>query len=175
MNTTGRLVDAKMVNNKPVISLELDSDAGLTELLEKDLLRIEVKKYRAKRSLNANAYMWVLVGEIAEKIGEPRTAVYHKAIEEAGVMKPFVVRSEIADEVQEMLTDVKPQGTGNFALVGASRKGWTEVYFYEGSSNYDTEQMSRLIDYIVGEAKDLGIDTMTPEEIERLKAEWESQ
>lgn len=175
MNTTGRLLEARMQNGKPVISLQIDSDAGLTEILDKELLKIEIKKYNTKRSLNANAYMWVLIGEIAEKTNEPRTAIYRQAIQEAGVMKPLLVRNEIADGVQDTLTDVKPTGTGNFALLGASRKGWTEVYFYIGSSNYDTKEMSRLIDYIVSEAKDLGIDTLTPSELERMKAEWEGQ
>lgn len=175
MKTTGRLKGAKVISGKPVISLEVDSDAGLTELLEGDLLDIEIKKHRAKRSLTANAYMWVLIGEIAEKTDEPRTAIYRQAIQEAGVMKSLVVREEIANEVQDYLTDVKPSGTGDFALLGGTRKGWTEVYLYIGSSKYDTKEMARLIDYIVGECKELGIDTITPEELERLKAEWQVQ
>lgn len=175
MNTTGRLLEAKMVNGKPVVSLQVDSDAGITELLEGDLLRIEVKKYKAKRSLTANAYMWVLLNEIAQKTGEPRTEVYRQAIMDAGVMKPLVVKEKIVDEVLPMLTDVKPTGTGDFALEGHTKNGWTEVYLYIGSSKYNTEEMSRLIDYIVTEAKALGIDTMTPEELERMKTEWGSQ
>lgn len=175
MKTTGRLKGATFENGHPIVSFEIDSDAGITELMQGDLLDIEAKKHKSKRSLNANAYMWVLIGEIAKKTGEPRTAIYREAIQEAGVMKTLVVKSNIADDVQDTLTDVKPSGTGNFAIIGATRKDWTEIYFYIGSSNYDTAEMSRLIDYIVSEAKDLGIDTMTPEEIERLKAEWQVQ
>lgn len=172
MKTTGVLKAAVFENGKPVVSFAVDSDAGIVELFQGDLLDIEVRKHKSKRSLNANAYMWVLIGEIASKTGEPRTEIYRQAIQDAGVMKPLVVKEEIAQEVINMLTDVKPTGTGDFALAGATRKGWTEIYLYIGSSKYNTEEMSRLIDYVVTEAKGLNIDTMTPEEIERLKAQW---
>lgn len=164
-----------MRDGKIIVSFEVDSDAGITELMEKDLLDITAKKHRSKRSLTANSYMWVLIGQIAEKTEEPRTEIYRQAIQEAGVMKPLVVREEIAKEVQSTLTDVKPTGTGDFALLGATRNGWTELYLYIGSSKYNTKEMARLIDYIVDECRPLGIDTMTKDEIERLKQEWRNQ
>ena len=172
MKTTGTLKAARFEDGKAVVSFAVDSDEGITELMQGEILDIEVKRHRAKRSQNANSYMWVLIGEIAAKTGEPRTEIYRQAIQEAGVMKPLVVRSEIAQSVTTMLTDVKPTGTGDFALQGATKNGWTEIYFYIGSSKYNTEEMSRLIDYIVVECKELGIDTMTPEELERIKAQW---
>lgn len=172
MNTTGKLYKTMMHEGKPIISLQVDSDAGLTELLEGALLSIKIEKYHAKRSLNANSYMWVLIGEIAKKTGEPRSEIYRHAIMEAGVMKTLVVKEELASEVTSYLTDVKPSGTGDFALTGHTLKGWTEVYLYIGSSKYNTKEMARLIDYVVEECKPLGIDTMTPDEIERLKAAW---
>jgi hypothetical protein len=46
------------------------------------------------------------------------------------------------------------------------------VRLYKGSHLYDTKEMSRLIDYIVEEAKDLGIETMTPDDVARMKASW---
>ena len=175
MNTTGKLFETQFIDGKPVISFTVDSDAGLTELMQGDLLSIKVEKYRAKRSLNANAYLWVLIDKIAEKTGEPRSEIYRHAIMEAGVINPLVVKQDIARDVITMLTNTKPSGTGDFALEGATKKGWTEIYFYVGSSKYNTAQMSRLVDYIVDECKPLGIDTLTPDEIERLKKEWQSQ
>lgn len=175
MNTTGKLYDTRIADGKPVIAFSVDSDAGLTELLTGDLLTIKVEKYRAKRSLTANAYLWTLIGKIAEKTGEPRTAIYRHAITEAGVMNALVVREEIASKVVSMLTNLKPSGTGDFALEGDTKKGWTEIYFYLGSSKYNTAEMARLIDYVVDECAPLGIDTIPPDEIARLKNEWASQ
>lgn len=172
MNTTGTLHGATMANGKIIISFAVDSDAGLTELMQGDLLDIKATKHRASRSLSANAYMWVLIGEIAEKTGEPRSEIYRHAIQEAGVVKPLAVKADIAQSVTNMLTDVKPSGTGDFALTGATKNGWTEIYLYVGSSKYNTAEMSRLIDYVVDECKELGIDTKTPEEISGLLERW---
>lgn len=87
-------------------------------------------------------------------------------------IRVFLLMEELASEVTSYLSDVKPSGTGDFALTGHTLKGWTEVYLYIGSSKYNTKEMARLIDYVVEECKPLGIDTMTPDEIERLKAAW---
>ena len=46
------------------------------------------------------------------------------------------------------------------------------VRAYYGSSQYNTKQMSRLIDMVVEGAKELGIETLTPEELARIKEEW---
>ena len=42
-----------------------------------------------------------------------------------------------------------------------------------GSHTYDTKEMSRLIDGAVYEAKQLGIEVLPPDELERMKATWE--
>lgn len=48
----------------------------------------------------------------------------------------------------------------------------TDVVAYYGSSTYDTDEMARLIDEIVNEAKELGIETMPPEELDCLIKSW---
>ena len=172
MITTGKLHGATMQNGQIVLSFAVDSDAGLTELMQGDLLDIKVEKHREKRSLDANAYMWVLIDKLAKKIGEPKSAVYRHAIEEAGVMKTVVVKEDISAEVSKYLTDTKPAGTGDFAVCGATRNGWTELFIYIGSSKYNTKEMATLIDYVVMECKEQDIETRTPEEIEDMIKRW---
>ena len=172
MTTTGKLHGATIADGKKVISFEVDSDAGLTELMQGDMLDIKAEKHRTKRSLDANAYMWVLIDRLSKAIGLPKSEVYKQSIMEAGVMKTAVVKANIATDVANYLTDTKPSGTGDFALVGATRKDWTELYIYIGSSKYNTKEMSQLIEYIVDECKEQGIETKTPEEIAELIARW---
>lgn len=45
---------------------------------------------------------------------------------------------------------------------------------YYGSSQYNTKQMSRLIDEIVSDCKEHGIETLTPNELARMKEEWDA-
>lgn len=46
---------------------------------------------------------------------------------------------------------------------------------YYGSSTYNTRQMSRLIDNLVQDCKAVGVETLTPAELARLKGAWTSE
>ena len=77
---------------------------------------------------------------------------------------------------------VKPQAVGmlmqeyrlcrDLGEITVNGKTGHQIQAYFGSSQYDTKQMSRLIDGIVGECEDLGIETMTPGELAMLKEGW---
>ena len=53
-------------------------------------------------------------------------------------------------------------------------KGYTKIVAYYGTSTYDTKEMSRFLDEIVSEAKELGIQVETPEQIAEMKSLWSS-
>ena len=58
-------------------------------------------------------------------------------------------------------------------IMGDSKiEGYVNVRSYYGSSQYDTAQMSRLIDLIVQECRQQGIETATPQELARYKEAW---
>ena len=141
------------------------------ELRDKEL-DIEIKRHRNRRSLDANAYAWVLIGKIAEKIGQPPVAVYRATIRDvAGNSDPFTMKSEVVDK---FIGAWQKHGLGWIAEVLAEAKtpGYTHVVAYYGSSTYDTAQMSRLIDLLVSECKELSIETRPPQEIEALMSAW---
>lgn len=131
----------------------------------------DIQKSRKKRSLDANAYMWVLCGKIAAAVGIPSEEVYRRAIRDAGEFTPRPIR---ADAVEEFSRIWAAKGTGWFVDVLDDSKlpGYKLVRAYNGSSTYDTRQMSRLIDYVVQDAKALGIETMTERELSLLKEGW---
>ena len=131
----------------------------------------EIVPKRKKRSLDANAYLWVIVGKIAEAVGIPAEEVYRNAIRDAGEYTPLPIR---ADVVEEFSRKWAQGGTGWFidVLDDSKLQGYKLVRAFYGSSTYDTKQMSRLIDSVVQDAKALGIETLTPFELDRLKEEW---
>ncbi|MBQ6501211.1 MAG: hypothetical protein IJI87_07555 [Mogibacterium sp.] len=134
---------------------------------------IEVKKHRQRRSLDANAYLWVLADKIAEKAEITATDVYRKAIHDVGTFQYVAVHQDKSADVQRMWEGF---GVGWIAEEEpCSIPGSVNLKLYAGSSAYDTKQMSRLIDYIVDEAKGLEIETMTPDELARIKSEWRAQ
>jgi hypothetical protein len=130
-----------------------------------------LKEYRKKRSLDANAYLWVLCQKISEVIRNTKEFVYQDAIKNVGQFDFFPLRN---DAVETFLHRWNCRGMGWFAEEFEDSKlaGYKKIIAYYGSSVYDTREMSVLIDYIVNEAKELDIETMTPQELALLKSRW---
>lgn len=171
MQFTGKFSEITLdyITDKPKITFYINEKQALEQLYEiKDLdkLSIEAKKYRAKRSLNANAYAWELITQIANELRCSKEEVYMKMLEDYG---------------QSMMIPVpkgeKPDGYFKYyiyetsSLLNGKEADWYKVL--KGSSEFDTREMSILIDGIVSEAKELGIETMTPDDLMRLKEGWE--
>lgn len=157
------------------VLLEL-KETSLDELrlLEPLDLSIELKKYRAKRSLDANAYFHVLVGKIAQKTKCSLQYVKNELIGRYG-------QQEFVDgKVALLTTQITPDKMAeqeylHTVLVNISERKDKTFYSYKimrGSHTYNTKEMSTLIDGTVQEAKDLDIETLTPVELERMMQAW---
>lgn len=143
----------------------------LTLLQDKRYL-IEIKEYREKRSLDANAYFWTMADKLAAATGIPKTEVYRQAIKEIGGNSETVCVLEKAAD--KLCSGWEHNGAGWITQRDNSKiEGCVNVTLYYGSSSYDKGQMARLIDNIVQDCKAVGIETLTPFELERLKDRWE--
>ena len=126
----------------------------------------EIKEYRKKRSLNANSYAWVLCGAIANVLGSTKEEVYKKVIREVGEFEVVPIRR---DAVEKFIKIWRSKGLGWLCDAKPSKlEGFVNVTVYYGSSVYDTQQMSRLINSLVEEAKILGIVTLDELKIKEL-------
>lgn len=144
-----------------------------SELSQCEKLSIKIDKFREKRSLDANAYCFVLIGKLAEKLSIPVETIYRSAVKEIGGNYEVVC---VQNEAVEKLCDGwSRNGLGwQTDTMPSKLEGCTNVVLYYGSSTYDTAQMSRLINIIVEECKEQGIETRTPEEIANLISLWGS-
>lgn len=170
----GRLVELGFsMEGKQRLTLELDADfrSEYEELKDGDI-DISVKKYRKKRSLDANAYCWVLVDKIAQKRGMDKTEVYRHAIKEIGGVSEAVCIQNRAVMAMKQLW--KKNGLGwQVDELPSKIPGCTTLILYKGSSEYDTKQMSTLIDSLVQDAQSIGIETKSQEEINSLIEQYE--
>lgn len=127
----------------------------------------DIKKHRERRSLNANAYCWALIGKIADALSASKDEIYILMLKRYGQHEFVSVISDI---------DVKGyfkyyETAGKSYLQG---KEFTHYRVFKGSSEYDSREMAILIDGIISEAKELEIETLPPTEIERLKTLWKN-
>ena len=133
----------------------------------------EIKEYRKKRSLDANAYAWTLIGKLAAKLSTDGVVitpdqVYREAIRDVGGNYEVIpIRDDALERWQQIWT---AKGLGWVCeVIGKSKiDGYTNTRCFFGSSVYDSAQMTRLISIIVDECKAVGVETMTPEELESL-------
>lgn len=130
----------------------------------------EVKERKKKRSLNANSYCWVLLGKIADVIGSTKEEVYREYITHKGIFRVVTIDEKAT---QTFIKAWESQGLGWVCNTSKSKyEGFIDVIAYYGTSSYNTKQMAHFIDYVVEEAKHLEIETLTPDEIARLKDLW---
>lgn len=125
-------------------------------------LAVEIKEYRKKRSLDANAYMWEICEEIARAVGHAcREDIYRKAIREVGFYETIYV-SPIA--VSKFVENWNAKGIGWQAVPEDYRyQGLVPVTAYFGTSSYNSDEMARVIEWLRMEAEGLGLDVDTPE------------
>lgn len=176
---TGRIANISFsFEGRPVVTLELferrNAPAIMNKLLElkgEESLAFKISKHKKKRSLDANAYCFVLIGKIAEKTGIPKTEVYRKAVKEIGGNYDVVcVQNKAVDSLRETW---EKNGLGwQTETMDSKIEGCTNIVLYYGSSTYDTETMSRLIDNIVQDCKALGIETKSEVELNSLLEGW---
>lgn len=132
---------------------------------------VSVDKHREKRSKDANAYMWELIGRIAEVIGAtPRDVYRRQIIDSNGRYDPLLVYPESFGRLKEAW---ESKGIGWIAeRMDTADNGMVIVNCYYGSSTYTSGEMSRLIDSVIAECRELGIETMPPAELERLLSSY---
>ena len=164
-------------NVKPELVISITSREPLLHLPELDealakekLLDVEIKVHREKRSLNANAYLWVLLSKLAEALNTNKDELYLLMLERYGIFTHIIVKPEAVDKVMQTWRTVR-----NLGGIHIGGKIGVQLQCYFGSSTYNTKEMATLIDGIVGECKEMGIEALPSDEIEAMKAEWGRQ
>lgn len=133
---------------------------------------LSLKKQRQGRSLDANAYAWVLIGKLAEKLNLGVIEVYRNIIQDFTSYIIVPVREDLTDKWKYIWSS---KGVGWLTEdLGECRtiEGFRYMKSHYGSSTFDTKEMSQFIDLIIEECKAQGIEHLPPEEINKLKQEW---
>lgn len=162
-------------NGKPIITLEMNERTDALKMVDSlhsaDVLSIKIGKKQNRRSLDANAYCWVLISKLAEKLNISKTEIYRAAIKEIGGNCDTVCVQDKA--VKSLCDGWERNGIGWQTDTFPSKiEGCTNVTLYYGSSTYDTAQMCRLINLILEECRQVGIETKSAEEIDSLLGQW---
>ena len=170
----GRIAElSRSIEGKPRVTFEVDTFDELRGMEEKDLT-IEVRIRRQKRSQNANAYFHVLVGKIADRLQISKARAKNimlgkygqREITNEGPLIISIINSVDMAEREDIHT--QPIGYGE-----AGGHDFVHYAIIKPSHLYDTQEMAHLIDGTVEDAKELGIETLSENEIRRMEAAWQ--
>lgn len=167
----GRLLGLELgYDGHQTLTVELDGDfRDQYDALHDADVDIEIKRWHKKRSSDANRMLWGICDKIAQATGLTKEDVYRRNIREVGVYTPLPIREDAVDTFKAIWSE---HGVGWFCDVVDNSKlpGYKLVFAYQGSSTYDSKQMSRLIDAVVQDAQAVGVETITPEDLASLEA-----
>lgn len=179
MKFTGRIKEIflDLFSKQAVLTLYVNEDIReeYERLKDKEKLSVEIKQYRERRSLDANAYFHVLAGKIADVLSISKPRSKNILIGRYGQPELLDDGSPAIMKTNIPVSQMMEQETLHCYPCGSKIESGQELVFYRiyrGSHTYDTKEMSVLIDGTVEEAKDLGIETMTPDQIKEMKQKW---
>lgn len=156
------------IDKRQLLTLELSDDFTQSyDNLKDKTLNIEIKEHKQKRSLNANALLWKLCNEIGNKLRLSKEEIYLNMLKHYGQSEIISVRADV--DVNGYFKYFEEIGQGKI-----NGKNFTHYKIFKGSSEYDTQEMSILLDGVVQEAKEQGIQVLSASELDLIKREWGS-
>lgn len=140
---------------------------------------MEVKEYREGRSLSANGLYWSLIGKLSDALKISKPNMHNKMLRRYGqaeiidgkLVYIYVLDTEEAEQ-KSLEADTYHIRPTSHTREGNDGKTYRIYTLLRGSSTYNTKEMSVLIDGVIDECKNVGIETMTEEQLSLLKEEW---
>ena len=130
-------------------------------------LKVDIKQYMKRRSLDANAMLWAILNKMAIEMGTTKDEVYLEVLDRYGVFTHIVVKPDVVEKVKK-----EWKLTRELGAVEINGKKGIQLQCYFGSSSYDSKEFSVLLDGVIGEARELGIETITEAEKNSLISAW---
>lgn len=162
---------------KMVLTLEVDSTPDLEAIRGRDL-RLELTQWRERRSLNANAYFHVLCGKIAERAAESLTEAKNQLVSDYGTLERLesgkVMTITMLDEIDWRKVEGMHLHPTQAIKEMEDGRLYRAYLVMKPTHLLDTKEMAQLIDGTIREAQELGIETLTPAELERMKQSWKA-
>lgn len=172
MECNGKITDIAVdyKTKRTRITIETNTKAEFFEDIRQVDSLVVIKKHREKRSHDANAYLWVLIKKLSIAIEITPEEIYKQSVRETSNYQVYGAKK---DSVEKMIKVWESNGKGwTCEIIPAKTENIVNIKAYYGSSAYDSKEMKALLDIIIDKCKEQNIETITPEEAERLANEW---
>lgn len=159
-----------LVTGRWMVTFEIHSLPSLDDISGGDIQRISAVRHRNKRSKNANALLWECLGRIASTLRTDKWSVYLQMLKRYGEYTYVCVKPKAVEMLKRQWRECEEIGT-----IDINGQAAVQMLCYYGSSTYDTRQFSVLLDGVISEMKEMGLDTPTSEQMKQALDAWEKQ
>lgn len=150
----------------------------LSEFIQEDtkILTIQINKNeeivvkKKKKSKNQNSYFWELLQELCQEMNLNLIEEYRKRVKELGICQTFELNNENVPSFIHLWED---RGIAWFTEIVEQGANKTIINAYYGSSSYSSKQMNRLLDNLIQDCKEVGIQTIDELELENLRRNYD--
>ena len=175
MEFTGRLanVSKDWQTGQFNITFTVNDNAAISEIDKiKDCEKLSIKavKHRERRSLDANGLLWLCLGRIAEALRTDKWEVYLQMLKRYGQYTYICVKPKMVESVKAQWRECEV--VGNVDINGQEA---VQMLCYFGSSTYNTKEFSVLLDGVISEMNEMGLETPASEDMRRALDQWEKQ
>jgi hypothetical protein len=174
MECTGTIKDISRdwITNQLNITLSINEKNAISEIdkLKDDKLSIKITKYRKKRSLDANGLLWSMLGQIAAVLRTDKWEVYLQMLKRYGKYTYICVKPNVIDAVKAQWRECEIVGE-----IEVNGKKAIQMLCYFGSSTYNTQEFSVLLDGVISEMQEIGLQAPTSAEMRQALERWEKQ
>ena len=172
MQTTGNIIalSKDWKTNKLLINLQVDDcpTEEVQELAQCEKLSIEIKKYRKKRSLDANGLLWHCLGEIASVLRTDKWDIYLQMLKRYGKYTYICVKPAVVEAMKAQWRECEVVGE-----IDINGQKAVQMLCYFGSSSLDTKEFSVLLDGVISEMREIGLQPPPTEEMKRALEQWQ--
>lgn len=174
MKVTGHYNSANLtLDGQLTLTMTINEKAEAIEQIKQmnpdKLMDIEIIPHRKKRSLDANAMLWACIGDIAKALGTARDEVYLKALRDYGQYEVMSCKKDALEMFKKQYRDLEQVGF-EYTNNGDT---WVDVICYFGSHTYDTRQFSQLLEGVIWDMRELGLQPPPPKSVQKGLELWE--
>lgn len=180
MEFTGKFknVSRDFETEKYQVTFLVNENAAIRELdniKDCEKLNIKATKYRKKRSLDANGLLWLCLGRIAEALNTDKWSIYLLMLKRYGQFTHVYVKEEVVEEVKRQWRECEVVGKKVINEGDEDEETVIDMLCYFGSSTYNSKEFSVLLNGVISEMKEMGLETPPSRDMIRALEEWEKR
>lgn len=174
MEFTGKIegVVKNWSTNQYQITFSVNEESAIEQIdniMKCDKLSIKATKYRQKRSLDANGLLWLCLGRIASNLRTDKWDVYLEMLKRYGQYTYIVVKEKVVEQVKQQWRECEVVGE-----IEVNGQKAIQMLCYFGSSTYNSKEFSVLLDGVISEMQEMGLETPTSSELKRVMEQYEN-